>query len=241
MKSHVTAVLRLTSGRLVVFSKQDSQNTKEKLKKLVPKISPGLKEKHPHQRLTNRQLLSMSRQAITSSIGTKLRSLTKKQTKPLAGSKKPYGLGAGARTQWTRMRGHTNWTGFMTRLSTNGNLWSWWRHHSHQGLPSNNSSSRRIKWTRFLTGIKIFWVSTSIYLDLYNRTIFGYNANFRLEVQYPLNEFWSISYFVEPNFYLLGSFPSCLSLSACFSGGTYSPSFSSTNGDRWGGNTAPGK
>ena len=174
MKSHVTAVPRLTSGKLVGFSKQDSPNTKKKLKKLVPKISPGLKEKHLHQRLTNRLSLSMSRQTTTSSIGTKPRSLTKKQTKPLAGSKKPYGLGAGERTQWTRTRGHTNWTGFMTRLSTNGNLWSWCRHHSHQGLPSSNSSSRRIKWTRFLTWIEIFWVSTSIYLDLYNRIIFGY-------------------------------------------------------------------
>ena len=54
MKSRVTAVPRLTSGKPAEFSKQDSQNTKKKRRKLVPKISPGLKEKHLHQRLINR-------------------------------------------------------------------------------------------------------------------------------------------------------------------------------------------
>ena len=85
------------TGRL--FKTRLSEHKEEAEKKIVPKISPGLKEKHLHQRLTNRLSLSMSRQTTTSSIGTKPRSLTKKQTKPLAGSKKPYGLGAGARTQ----------------------------------------------------------------------------------------------------------------------------------------------
>ena len=44
MKSRATAVPRLIQGELAVFSKQDSQNTKKKQSKLVPKFHPVSKK-----------------------------------------------------------------------------------------------------------------------------------------------------------------------------------------------------
>ena len=175
MKSHVTAVPRLTSGKLVVFSKQDSQNTKKKLKKLVPKISPGLKEKHLHQRLTNRLSLSMSRQTTTSSIGTKPRSLTKKQTKPLAGSKKPYGFRSRGKDSMNKDEGAYKldriiWPDYLQTATFGVDDVITVIKGCHPVTHLHAESSEQGSWQE----LKYFeWVLLFI-LDLYNRTILGY-------------------------------------------------------------------